>query len=161
MAVGTDQVQSIAQALAVGSQGDVRIIVFVRQVRQTGPLQMVARVRDHFGGFAVGDVPAGSRDAVAKKLRVARSGQHVFVVVAFNEQGIERVDAGEHVIKDASQVRPQSKPRASIVEREGGPVDAIVWRRHRLDRGLTDRERFAGNEMLDVVNGAEWNATLG
>lgn len=161
MAVGTDQLQPIAQAFSVGSQGDVGAIVLVGQVGQAGPLQMVAGEGDHFGGFAIGDVPAGAGNSVAKKFGVARMGQHVFVVVAFDEQGIERVDAGEHVIEDASQIRPQSKSRAAVVQREGGSVDTVVRRGHRLNRGFADRERFARDEMLDVVDGTEWDATLG
>lgn len=161
MAVGTNQLQPIAQAFSVGSQGDVGAVVLIGQVGQAGPLQVVAGEGDHFGGFAIGDVPTGAGNSVAKKFGVARIGQHVFVVVAFDEQGIERVYAGEHVIEDASQIRPQSKPRAAVVQREDGSIDTIVRRRHRLNRGFADRERFARDEMLDVVDGTEWDTTLG
>ncbi len=161
MAVGTDQLQPIAQAFAVGSQGEVGAVVLIGQVGQAGPLQVVAGERDHFGGFAIGDVSAGAGNSVAKKFRVARIGQHVFVVVAFDEQGIECVDAGEHVIEDASQIRPQSKPRAAVVQREGGSIDTVVRRGHRLNRGFADRERFARDEVLDVMHRTEWDTTLG
>lgn len=93
-------------------------------------------MRNHIRRFSVGNVASRAGNSIAKEIRIGGLGQHGLVVVALDQKSVECFDAGEQVVKNAAQIGPQSEPRTTVVDGEGGAVDAIVRRGNGLNLGF-------------------------
>lgn len=78
-----------AQVLGVCAQRNLGAVVFFGQVTQTSPLKSVHPLAHELRAVDVREVSARSFDTCLQMWRIATVFQHLFVVIAFNNHGVQ------------------------------------------------------------------------
>ena len=90
IATGDVQGKRAPEEFAVGIESDSRVIVFLGQMTEAGPLEAIGRGLDESRCLKIREVSSRSANPLFEVRRIGSLLQHLFVVIALDDDRIER-----------------------------------------------------------------------
>ena len=144
------------EQFAVGVQGHAGVVVFLGEMAEAGPLQAIGGGPDEFGCFAIGKMSPGSADPLFQMLRIRAVLQHLFIVIAFDDHRIERLQDLPQACKRVAEIRQNPQSVLAIFDHVGHPIGSIVRGGYGVNGDLFELERVSRVEVADIRQASEF-----
>ena len=148
------------QRLTQCTDGQLRAIVFLTQVR--GHQMLQARDVDptqQRGGLLVCQMAIAAADSLLQRGWIARFGQQVFIVVAFDDQGITSVQCVDDMCGDDATVGEDAEAMSSIGKAVLHRFAGIV--RYRIGLNFEVADGKSALPVDDATASGTWRVTRG